>query len=111
MKIWLLLICLVASVVPLESNATTPLPLTLEMWNGMCERELERRESGQQGGSDCTMYLLGVFNGAGEPDTCGLVSIRGLLRAYLDFAKAYDQTKPMSQAARDFVVSTCATDE
>ena len=77
----------------------------------MCERELERRESGQHGESDCTMYLLGVFNGAGQTDTCGLVSIRSLLRAYLEFSKAYDQTKPMSEATRDFVISTCSKND
>jgi hypothetical protein len=111
MKAWLVLVSMFLHMVTPESKATTPSPLTLEMWNGMCERELERRETGQHGNSDCTMYLLGAFNGTGQTDTCGLVSIRSLPRAYLAFARTYDQTNPMSQAKRDFVISTCSADD
>ena len=111
MSIRFLVLFALLATLPRESNAVTPSPVSLGMWTAQCERELARRETGEQGDSQCTMYVLGAFAGAGEAEMCRHLSIRGMLGDYIAFTKEYDQSASMSAATRDFVLSSCAKPE
>ena len=112
MKIRLLILVIFSAAIPQESEGFTFSPAPLKTWTGQCERELERRgEVRQEGGTECTMYLVGFFSGAGETDTCGYASVRELLRSYIAYARESDQSRTVPQVTRDFVISSCASGE
>jgi hypothetical protein len=92
------------------SGEITLSPAPLEQWIGTCERDLERRGNVVfEGHTECTMYLLGVFAGAGHTGTCGYDSIPSLLRSYIAFARESDQSRSFPQVTLDFVTSSCAS--